>query len=85
MVFINSQFFLQVMKGRNAKKNFVLIESSNGVKTSAMIFGLIEAAKANGVNIYGHLEILLTEIPKHQNDKNLDFLNKLLPWSLDVP
>ncbi|WP_442855624.1 hypothetical protein [Butyrivibrio sp. VCB2001] len=28
--------------------------------------------------------MLLPEIPKHQNDKNLDFLDKLLPWSKDV-
>ena len=67
-----------------ARKNFVLIESSNGAKTSAMIFSLTETAKANGINTYDYLELLLTEIPKHQNDKDLDFLDKLLPWSKDV-
>ncbi len=67
-----------------ARKNFVLIESSNGAKASAMIFSLTETAKANGINTYDYLELLLTEIPKHQNDKNLDFLDKLLPWSPNV-
>ncbi len=67
-----------------ARKNFVLIESSNGAKASAMIFSLTETAKANGINTYDYLELLLTEIPKHQNDKNLDFLDKLLPWSPGV-
>lgn len=67
-----------------ARKNFVLIESSNGAKASAMIFSLAETAKANGLNTYEYFELLLTEIPKHQNDKNLDFLDKLLPWSADV-
>ncbi|WP_177173963.1 IS66 family transposase [Butyrivibrio sp. TB] len=66
------------------RKNFVLIESSNGAKASAMIFSMTETAKANGINTFDYLEMLLTEVPKHQNDKNLGFLDKLLPWSKDV-
>lgn len=59
---------------------FILIESSNEAKVSAMIFSLTETAKANDINTYDYLELLLTEIPKHQNDKILNFLDKLLPW-----
>ncbi|MSR91998.1 transposase [Clostridiaceae bacterium WCA-383-APC-5B] len=30
-------------------------------------------------------EYLLTEIPKHMEDKNLEFLDNLLPWSDKLP
>lgn len=32
------------------RKNFVLIDSSNGAKASAMIYSLVETAKANQIN-----------------------------------
>ena len=64
-----------------ARKNFVLIESDNGAKASAILFSLAETAKANNLNTYEYFELLLTEIPQHQDDKNLSFLDNLLPWS----
>ncbi len=67
-----------------ARKNFVLMESDNGAKASAMIFSIAETAKANNLNTYEYFDLLLSEIPKHQDDKNLDFLNDLLPWSKPV-
>ena len=66
------------------RKNFVIIESDKGAKASAMIYSIVETAKANYLNTYKYLELLLTEIPKHQDDKSLDFLNDLLPWSPKV-
>jgi len=63
------------------RKNFVCIESSAGAKASAMIYSLVETAKANYLNVYEYFELLLTEIPQHMNDKDLSFLDSLLPWS----
>ena len=67
-----------------ARKNFVLMESNNGAKASAMIFSLAETAKANSVNTYEYFELLLSEIPKHMDDHDLRFLDDLLPWSKNV-
>lgn len=61
------------------RKNFVLMESDNGAKASAMLYSLVETARANEVNTYQYLELLLTEIPKHMDDNNLKFLDELLP------
>ena len=58
-----------------ARKNFVLMESDNGAKASAMIFSLAETAKANSVNTYVYFELLLSEIPKHMGDHDLKFLD----------
>lgn len=63
------------------RKNFVIIDSSNGARASAVIYSLVETAKANQLNVYQYFELLLTEIPKHMDDKNLGFLDDLLPWS----
>ena len=63
------------------RKNFVLIGSSNGAKSSAMLYSLAETARANLVNTYQYFELLLTEIPKHMDDNDLSFIDKLLPWS----
>lgn len=67
--------------GRN---NFVIIESDNGAKASAMLYSLAETAKANLVNTYQYFELLLTEIPKHMDDTNLSFLDDLMPWSARI-
>ena len=67
-----------------ARKNFVLMESDNGAKASAMIFSIAETAKANAINTYEYFNLLLSEIPKHQNNKDTKFLDDLLPWSKNV-
>ncbi len=66
------------------RKNFVLIDSSNGANASAMLYSLTETAKANQLNVYKYFELLLTEIPKHIQDDKFDFLEELLPWSPKV-
>jgi hypothetical protein len=63
------------------RKNFVLIESDHGAKASAIIYSLVETAKANHLNTYKYLEMLLTVIPQHMDDKDTSFLDALLPWS----
>ena len=60
------------------------MESSKGASASAMIFSIAETAKANQLNTYEYFELLLTELPKHQDDKDLRFLDDLLPWSKNV-
>lgn len=66
------------------RKNFVLIESDNGAKASAMIYSLVETAKTNNLNPHKYFELLLTELPEHIDDKNLKFLDDLMPWSSKV-
>ena len=67
-----------------ARKNFVLMEFYNGAKSSAMIFSIAETAKANAINTYEYFNLLLSEIPKHQDDKDTKYLDALLPCSKNV-
>ena len=67
------------------KKNWVMIDTVAGAKASAIIYSIAETAKANGLKPYDYFEHLLTEIPKHLNDKDRGFLEDLLPWSPNLP
>ena len=67
------------------KRNWHLIDTIAGAKTSAIIYSIAETAKANNLKPYNYFELLLTEIPKHMEDKDLDFLSDLLPWSEKLP
>lgn len=67
------------------KKNWQVIDTISGAKSSAIIYSIAETAKANNLKPYDYFEFLLKEISQHMDDKNLDFLDKLLPWSVDLP
>lgn len=67
------------------KKNWEMIDTINGATSSAIIYSIAETAKANNLKPYDYFEYLLTEIPKHEDDTNTDFLKALLPWSKTLP
>ena len=67
------------------KKNWEMIDIVNGATSSAIIYSIAETAKANQLKPYEYFEYLLTEIPKHMDDKNSNFLEELLPWSEILP
>ena len=66
------------------RKNWVCINSIHGAEASAILYSIVETAKANGLKVYDYLELLLTEMPKHAEDSNRDFLDDLLPWTKTV-
>ena len=66
-------------------KNWQMIDTINGAKTSAMIYSIAETVKANNLKPYDYFEHLLEEIPKHMEDTDRSFLKELLPWSDKLP
>ena len=67
------------------RANWHIIDTVHGAQASAMIYSLVETAKANHLKIYEYLKYLLTEIPKHMDDCKLNFVEDLLPWSKSLP
>lgn len=67
------------------KKNWQMIDSINGAKSSAIIYSIAETAKANNLKPYDYFEHILNEIPKHMDDSDRSFLENLLPWSDKLP
>ena len=73
---------MRILHNRN---NWKLIDTINGAQASAIIYSIAETAKANNLKPYDYFKYLLEEIPKHMDDKSLDFLEDLLPWSPTLP
>ncbi len=67
------------------KKNWQMIDTIHGAKSSAIIYSIVETAKANNLKPFDYVQHLLEEIPKHMNDKDCSFLEDLLPWSGKLP
>ena len=55
------------------KKNWQMIDTINGAKSSDIIYSIAETAKANNLKPYEYFEYLLTEIPKHMDDTDCIF------------
>jgi len=64
--------------GRN---NWIACDSIAGAESAAIMYTIVETAKANKANVYYYLRYLLEQVPKHLDGKTLDFLNDMLPWS----
>lgn len=67
------------------KKNWQMIDTINGAKASAVIYSIVETAKANNLKPFDYVQYLLEEIPKHMEATDRSFLKNLLPWSQTLP
>lgn len=67
------------------KKNWQMIDTINGANASAILYSIAETAKANNLKPFEYFEYLLEQIPEHMGDTDRSFLEKLLPWSEDLP
>ena len=68
------------------RKNWQLIDTVNGAQASAIIYSIVETAKANNLKPYKYLRHLLTELPQRLDEKNSELtLDDLLPWSPNLP
>lgn len=67
------------------KKNWQMIDTIHGAKSSAIIYSIVETAKANNLKPFDYVQYLLEEIPKHMDDRDCSFLENLLPWSEKLP
>lgn len=63
------------------RKNWMFSNTANGANASAVLYSVIETAKANGIEPVKYLTHLLTEMPKRKID---DCLDDLLPWAVNV-
>lgn len=64
------------------RKNWLFCDTPNGAQASAIVYTMVEMAKANGVNVYHYLTYLLEKQPNDSmSDEELD---QLAPWNEDV-
>ena len=66
------------------RKNWVCANSIHGARASAVLYSIVETAKANDLRVYDYLEYLIDKLAKHSEDTSREFLKNLLPWSQAV-
>jgi len=64
-----------------SRSNWLFSYSLTGAEVMAIIFTLVETAKANQVHPYYYLMYLLQKMPNHMEGTSLDFLDDMMPWS----
>lgn len=60
-------------------KNFLFHDTADGATASSIVFSLVETAKANNLNVYQYLYILLLYMPDYKNEPA--GIEQLMPWS----
>ena len=59
------------------RKNWLFSNTATGAHASAMMYSIVESAKANGLAPFDYLCYLLEQLPT--NPENIDYL---LPWNV---
>lgn len=67
------------------RKNWLFSNTQRGARASAMIYSIIETAKENELNPMKYLTYLFERLPQLIDPKDTDALDKLLPWSSELP
>ena len=66
------------------RKAWLFANTPKGARASAIIYSIVETAKANGLNPYYYLRYLFEQLPNMDlTDENA--LDRLLPWSTTLP
>lgn len=66
------------------RKNWLFSDTVKGAKSSAIIYSLIETAKANGVEPYAYLTLILTDMQDMGRPFANEELESFMPWSEEL-
>lgn len=65
------------------RKNWLFSNSPKGAKASAIVYSLIETAKANDFDPERYLKYLFEKLPNTANFKDAETLDQYLPWATE--
>jgi len=64
--------------GRN---NFLFCNTIDGAEAIAIMYTMVETARANKANVYYYLKYVLEQMPGHMEERDTGFLKSMTPWS----
>lgn len=67
------------------RKGWLFSDTTKGAKASAVVYSIVETAKANNLNIYMYLVYLFTMMPGIDFRSNPVLLEDFMPWSPKLP
>ena len=65
------------------RKNWLFSNSPKGAKASAIVYSLIETAKANDLDPERYLKYIFEKLPNTANFKDAETLDQYLPWATE--
>lgn len=66
------------------RKNWLFCDTVGGAYASSVVYTLVETAKANNLDPYQYLLLLLTELPQVDGPLSPEILKLFLPWNTAV-
>ena len=66
------------------RKNWLFCDTPRGARTSAIIYSMVETAKANGLNPGKYLEYILGGLSSEEYPGRKETLEQYLPWNPEV-
>ncbi|OMF95265.1 hypothetical protein BK144_06975 [Paenibacillus sp. FSL R7-0273] len=67
------------------RKNWMFVNTPRGAKASAVIYSIVETAKANGLNPFAYLTYLFEQLPQLSDPADLAVMKPIFPWSTTLP
>lgn len=64
------------------RSNWLFADTIAGAKVNALVYSIVETAKANQVNTYCYLNYLFEKVPAATDPKDKEFLASMMPWSV---
>ena len=66
------------------RKAWLFCDTPEGADSSAIVLFIVETAKANGLDPYTYLKLLLTELPYLGKNPASDKLDLFMPWTAAI-
>ena len=66
------------------RKNWLFCDTPKGAKASAIVYSLVESAKANGIEPFAYLQHVLAQLPYLGKSPSHEELETLMPWAPDI-
>lgn len=68
-----------------ARRAWLFADTPNGARANAVLYTLVETARANDLNVYAYLDYLLAEMPNADFCNHPEIIDAMLPWSDKLP
>ena len=66
------------------RKNWLFCDTPKGADASAVVYSLVESAKANGIEPFAYLQHVLVQLPYFGKSPSHEDLEALMPWAPDI-
>ena len=63
------------------RKNWLFCDTPKGAEASAIVYSMVETAKANGIEPFAYLQHVLVELPYLGKNHSHEELESLMPWA----